>query len=1401
MKNPRNLHHWLISVLIVSAIAVICLSNVTPLQAQTCDDTSANSDETSPCFADNNDILSGQRDLLPDDDLVVNVWKQPAEVNELKLDTSHLAISSIVTDAHTYSAVPACTTNPMPTTQSVAGRVFYLVNDVVARVGPTSDCSDVRLIIEDPQNANNFSALNLGLSSVIPVAIALADFNQDGYQDIFLIDADSAQVFSAKCTNDPLASCTGTAGNAISDGLSAGPAHAVDTPWYASPPVTGDFNGDGIMDVAWPTHDSNGNIQVKFMSVCPSANATVLGETCTEPFEIVESTFVINTGGTVNLTPEGTPRPYIALTANNFDGQVDPDTGIAADELLVALASSDNKSATLSLWEYGNSTATSSTTIDDPQLQEDENHTLQLFLASGPLNGSDPQHPLAVFASTAHDSDVGNKGLLSVITVASDLTLTPHNTKLNTQSNQDKKTRIFGMAVGRFDPPDPNDTTTDFNWQIAALVDHKAEDTHFQIFTINFSDNSVNLAANSDYGISTRYYDNTIVQVAAMQAGDLQGRSLLLGAPSKTTVGQTQPDMILGVPPMHVDFIAPQAGESPQVVNVSVFPNTFNAGYDFETTTGTQASHSQSTSYTISGTETVKAKISYGVPDVDSVTAKLKLSATQTHQKTVSATYDTYSGQSYQLTDATGFEDLVSGASFTMNIYSYPVIGRKVCPSGMPNCSKDQMVPEQVQYSGSDNITYISPASAGVLEWYQPVTEPGNIFSYPGSLALLEAGGPQQENSQGNMSSALDLLTSPTPKVWDPQSTETETIHWSEGTMGQFSSGSVNTYSFEQKLSVREKSDFEGVSASLGFSVDLNESTSISTLNTSSQTFAASSGVTLNKGIALSDNYEYQGQSFIYGLQEPTGTIQTDLTVGTDVATHGRIEVAHVADMLSVSPDIQSGDWWKQVYTAAPDVALNHPERWGETGPPTTNNQEVMFNCPVGFTSSYGLPVSDPGSCTSTTTQPTPANVADASFYRMKGLFIMPGTSTTGPTTMLATLGDTVTLQARVYNYSLANMPADTTVHVRFYAQPWDTAHGQFEGGSGAYGFAPAVFIGEDVLDPIPAFCGGVQGSSDPCTDGSAPLNWTLAQVSWDTSTLNLATETNWKFWVVAWMQDSSGNLVNEIAQHGLTGIPIQDVDSLADVPVETYSNNLGFYNQVFTLELPTAGTAVTTAAAPDAVERQLAVEPVEGFPSAVLRDRTTTLRIRHRAYGGQFDYVRAFAYDNDPWSGGKLIDMDIIPRVSEGTPFVTPFRYHPRTCGPQTLFLEAVSSDGGLSAEGSVDVTVTLDPKERTQLLIAEVKALKLKPFTRKILLAKLRAADRYFRHGNQRAGLGQLNAFANELRYRSWKKVPAADAMGLIAQVDDLKGCLYYGPPKKIKKYKKIKKTGPERRREARR
>jgi hypothetical protein len=854
------------------------------------------------------------------------------------------------------------------------------------------------------------------------------------------------------------------------------------------------------------------------------------------------------------------------------------------------------------------------------------------------------------------------------------------------------------------------------------------------------------------------------VLVAPLQVGDLQGRSLLLGAPEKTTVAaHTQPDTVLGMPPMHVDYIVPPDSSTnnppPEVLNVNVFPDSFNTAYNFQTTTSAQASRQSSTSYTASTKESAEGKVSYGVPDVDSVSVEVKTSATQTHQSTVSNTYNTYSSQTYTFNTATVFDDKVAATSETMNIYSYPVIGQTICPAANPSCTDSERVPLYIQYSAPDNILHIPPTDAAGLEWFQPPNEPGNLFSYPGSFTLLKAGGPQQ----------LDLLT-PSNTEWASSSMGSFSVEWNNSSSAAFSSGSVSTHSFDTSVTVSGEASFEGGGVSGSASVDYNQSTSVSTLNTATQTFGESTGVTLNRVEVENSDFLYAGQSYIFGQSAPSGTIQTDLKLSTDVKSTGYLQVGHAADPLSTKL-IQSGDWWKQAYTAAPDVALHHPQRWLQMEPSGSIPQQVQFNCPIGYTSAFGTPSDDPGSCTSTNTTPTPMNVTDALFYQMKGLFVTPGTSIGGPTTTVATLGDTVTLQARIYNYSLTNMPDDTTVHVRFYAQPWDSTQGQFAAGSGKYGFADAVYIDEVQLAPIPAFCGGPGSQGDdPCTDDNAPLNWVLAQTSWDTSTLSPppSSDTMWKFWVVVWMEDSAG-LVPEIAQHGLTSIPVQNVASLAEIPVETYSNNLGFYNQVFKLALPT-----TTQPAPTTVEPSLAIEVVELSPGVVLRDQPTVVRVHHLASGRQFDNVRAFLYGGDPQAGGELLDMDILPSVSTTAPFVAPFRYRPLVCGPQTLFMQAVPVGAGGPVEAALDISVTLDPIAQTQYLIEEINSLGLKGGIRRSLVAKLEAAQRSFQRGHQTAGLNQLHAFAHELSAQSGKAVPEAEATQMIAKVTDLESCL---------------------------
>ena len=97
-----------------------------------------------------------------------------------------------------------------------------------------------------------------------------------------------------------------------------------------------------------------------------------------------------------------------------------------------------------------------------------------------------------------------------------------------------------------------------------------------------------------------------------------------------------------------------------------------------------------------------------------------------------------------------------------------------------------------------------------------------------------------------------------------------------------------------------------------------------------------------------------------------------------------------------------------------------------------------------------------------------------------------------------ATAGDQLLLQARVYNYSLVAMSSDTTVHARFYGQPWDNSTKTPMGAS--------FLIGEAMHGPIPPF------TTDPATP-----NWLLVGTTFDTNAFDQTKngDVYLAFWVV----------------------------------------------------------------------------------------------------------------------------------------------------------------------------------------------------------------------------------------------------------------------------------------------
>ena len=288
----------------------------------------------------------------------------------------------------------------------------------------------------------------------------------------------------------------------------------------------------------------------------------------------------------------------------------------------------------------------------------------------------------------------------------------------------------------------------------------------------------------------------------------------------------------------------------------------------------------------------------------------------------------------------------------------------------------------------------------------------------------------------------------------------------------------------------------------------------------------------------------------------------------------------------------------------------------------------------------------------------------------MRGFFITDATNAgQGPQVQLAHAGDKLSLQTRVYNYSLKEMDPSTTVHVRFYVQPWDSGSNLPLG--------PSSLIGESILSPIPQF-DSAQGS---------PLNWVVAGTTFDTAAYQNQLLT---FWVVVWMQDGNGKLVPDIEGHGLTSIPGTQVSSMADIQEEAYSNNVGFYNQKLQV-LGAAGQVVTSSAgelpfAPEALSdsatgagvtttrpKRTAVSigkiSMSGSP-AVAPGPSVKISATLQASSVETDRTTVFFYDGDPKAGGKEFGAEHVPYIPPQGSFTVGVPYRAPSCGVRQLFV-----------------------------------------------------------------------------------------------------------------------------------
>ena len=684
----------------------------------------------------------------------------------------------------------------------------------------------------------------------------------------------------------------------------------------------------------------------------------------------------------------------------------------------------------------------------------------------------------------------------------------------------------------------------------------------------------------------------------SLVATDLQGRSLVLGNPMLIRISSTaQPSVAIGAPPMHVDFVSPNLGAAPRVLNLSAVPEGFKTTYEEETSTSSTSSATNTTSWSFGTAVSLSASTAIGDPDLTGVKVSDTLTAAQELKEISEESHGTYMEKTFNLSATTAFGDELSFLDPQFNIWVYPVLGKKVCPAAKPNCQPNQQVPLTIQFSAPSGDALTQAAEGEAVQWYQPPWEPGNILSYPTTLKQLQLIYPHLSQLTNSVEFLTDSSVIKEKTTWSVSSDKTATTSVKQNN------------SFDNSFSASGKVDFLIGESEASSQLDLSGSFGLSNLIKDTTSLGLSTGIEITKPgtFPAFQKYAYLIAPYIMGTTQPGGVVDSH-PLTTDVRTFGVLRTMFTADPLASD----AGGWWQQAYQQAPDVALNHPSRWYISTPGLTN--PIPDNC---LATGLGSSQMD---C-AVLSQRSPDNPWLSVFHYMRGFFIssaaFPGQ---GPQLEVADAGDVLTLQARVYNYSLKEMPGGSKVHVRFYFQP---VKNSLPAGD-------SVLIGEAQLIPIPPF-------SD--VDG-APLNWVLASTTFDTTNYEETKHGNVDvlFWVVVWMEDANGSLVPEMPGHGLTAIP-GTLKSMADVAEECqsdgncYSNNLGIYRQPFHI-FPSATLRGVSGPLP---ATSVDIGKVDLSSREITPKETVVVSASLLASGADAADISLNLYDGDPQESGRL--------------------------------------------------------------------------------------------------------------------------------------------------------------------
>lgn len=1246
-----------------------------------------------PDFSDNDDILDGFRDMLPVDDLVMmnptaknkgEATSTPTTIQNFYFLTNDKQVTDYIVPP-VIDTAPCSTNGPanpypfgMPSPQQTQVlRMFDLDRDVVVTYAANQNADpdqclglstkgnrNISITVDDPMGEIFIPVMTLNTLSVYFIQSAGYDFNGDGYDDMLIMSGDYDPiifVISAVDPDDPGLGVKISSITSISNSQSA-----------MSSPVVGDFNGDTIPDVAWVgsrgTNDSTYNIF--FASICPGPTENVALCQGRQEFEVILnplSSQQIPLDTFINSS-KNWAYPASSLAAGNFDDNPDQSAG---DDLVVIYGQADVKGYDIEYYTFSSvmvPTLRSYITKDSVKLTNvfAEGAQLDRTLLSDQVVAavrSETDENCYIWALSFDGADMFFTDTKSDVGCVSDVW------------------QLNGLAVGRFTDEEPNNAI-ELSSQAAVLFSRYNTGTNhlriqfYEFDLLNFyKPFSIGESASSDKIYRSSYNNQDFVRGGSfLKAGDLQGRSALLGTPDVARITNwLQVNTILGSPPMHTDYIQGLGQSGPVVNNMSVTPVKFNTSYTTQTSSTTDAVASNNTSWTFSFEQSSVTKVNYPVYPGVGIMGSLSLSANETYDCNVSTVNSSYSSKTFGLSTETRFGDLIFYTESRQNIYFYPVIGQEVCIDGSADCLDSEKAPLVYEIAAPDQICR-EAIDGRTAEFYQPVHQPGEIFSYPPNRTQL---------LQRFSTNVEQIQTDPNPVgFFTNNNPETQYVNWEQGEGSKCTTDTTETISGKESLSVTfgagDLKTFGSGGFSQTFAFSFAQSQSINTQQTQRQSTTDSTGIQVHKNDEFlnPDNYKYLIKTYIMGEPLPDGTWQAQFTTAdtADIENTGALIAAFTADMTTLT----SGAWWQSgginPYRQYPDIALNHPTMWRDVPVKTASIEEQPTYCRLeGF-------ASDKLTCTLISKPATTeTELWSSTFYWMRGLFVQVGDEAVGPAQSIAYFGDDLHISARVYNYSLKAMNPGDAVHVQFYRQQWNPTLNVPIGGS--------TLIDEVVTSAIPPF-----------TSAGEP-NWKAVTIDFNTEDEGMGIGTYWIFWVLVTGVDSQGNLITEVPGHGLDSASYTPGDvfsSILDVPLEmvtinelnqdvdrSFTNNVGFFKHAFYIASP----IIPQGARP---EPEINIENLRVIPDTVKVGESATVEADIRSQGAETFGAAVLFHDDHPDVAKMAFDIEMLSHIdADGTDNVK-VSYMPEFCGQHELYVSA--GDNGACNLGADMMSVTLN-------------------------------------------------------------------------------------------------------------